>query len=68
MGDVLDRSYDNTVSVDVDAQRNYLEGRAPTHQKWMIRRWLEANTGSKVFVTSNVKVDAMEDLKMTVNM
>ena len=29
----------------------------------------EANTGSKVFVTSNVKfVDAMEDLKMTVNM
>ena len=24
---VLDRSYDNTVSVDVDAQRNYLEGR-----------------------------------------
>ena len=24
LGDVLDRSYDNTVSVDVDAQRNYL--------------------------------------------
>ena len=29
----------------------------------------QANTGSKVFITSNVKfVDAMEDLKLTCNM
>ena len=30
---------------------------------------LTANTGSQVFIVSNVKfVDAMEDLQMTVNM
>ncbi len=42
---------------------------ALTHQKMDDTAVAEANTGSKVFVTSNVKfVDAMEDLKMTVNM
>ena len=69
LGDVLDRSYDNTVSVDVDAQRNYLEGRGTDTSEMDDTAVAEANTGSKVFVTSNVKfVDAMEDLKMTVNM
>lgn len=69
LGDVLDRSYDNTVGVDIGAQRIYLEGRGTDTTEMDDTAVAQANTGSKVFICSNVKfVDAMEDLDMTVNM
>ena len=69
LGDVLDRSYDNTVSVDVEAQRTYLESRGIDTSEMDEMEIAQANTGSNVFIASNVKfVDAMEDLKMTINM
>lgn len=65
----MDRSYDNTVSVDIGAQRIYLEGRGTDTTEMDDTAVAQANTGSKVFICSNVKfVDAMEDLDMTVNM
>lgn len=69
MGDVLDRSYDNTVTVDVSAQRTYLEGKGIDTADMDDTAVAQANTGSRVFICSNVKfVDAMEDLDMAVNM
>lgn len=69
LGNVLDRSYDNTVRVDVDAQRTYLESKGTDTTDMDDTAVAQANTGSRVFISSNVKfVDAMEDLDMTVNM
>lgn len=69
MGDVLDRSYDNRVSVDVEAQRTYLESKGMDTTDLDDTAVAQANTGSKVFISANVKfVDAMEDLDMVVNM
>lgn len=69
LGDVLDQSFDNTVSVDIEAQRTYLESRGTDTSGMDDIAVAKANTGTKVFVTSNVKfVNAMEDLKMSVNM
>ncbi len=69
MGDVLDRSYENRVSVDVEAQRTYLESKGMDTTGMDDTAIAQANTGSKVFLASHVKfVDAMEDLDMTVNM
>ncbi len=69
MGDVLDRSYDNRVSVDVEAQRTYLESKGMDTTDLDDTAVAQANTGSKVFLSANVKfVDAMEDLDMVVNM
>ena len=69
MGDVLDRSYDNRVSVDVEAQRTYLESKGMDTTELDDTAVAQANTGSKVFISANVKfVDAMEDLDMVVNM
>ena len=68
-GNVLDASYDNTVAVDAEAQRTYLESRGTDTSEMDDTAVAMANTGSKVFITSNVKfVDAMEDLDMVVNM
>lgn len=68
-GDVLDRSYTNVASVDAEAQKTYLEGRGQDTSKLSATELLTANTGSKVFLTAQVKfVDAMEDLQLTVNM
>ncbi len=69
LGNVLDRSYDNTVAVNVEAQRTYLESRGTDTSEMDDAAIAKANTGSKVFISSNVKfVDAMEDLNMEVNM
>ena len=68
-GDVLDPSYDNTCSVDAEANKEYLEARGKDTSAMSETELAEANTDSNVFLTSDVKfVDAMEDLKMTVNM
>jgi hypothetical protein len=68
-GNVLDSSYDNTVSVDVDTQRAYLESRGTDTSEMDDLAVAKANTGTSVFLASNVKfVNAMEDLNMKVNM
>ncbi len=69
LGDVLDRTYDNTVSVDVEAQRAYLESMGTDTSDMDDIKVAMANTGTKVFLTSNIKfVNAMEDMTMRVNM
>ena len=69
LGNVLDRSFDNAAVVDVDAQRAYLEGRGMDTSEMDDVAVAKANTGTKVFIKSNVKfVNAMEDLTMGVNM
>lgn len=69
LGDVLDKSFDNVVMVDTSAQRTYLESRGMDTSDMDDVAVAKANTGTKVFLTSNIKfVNAMEDLKMSVNM
>ena len=69
LGNVLDSSYDNVVSVGVEAQRTYLEGRGIDTSEMDDIAVASANTGTRVFLTSNIKfVNAMEDLTMGVNM
>lgn len=69
LGNVLDKSFDNMVAIDFEAQRVYLESKGTDTSEMEDIEVAKANTGTKVFVTSNVKfVNAMEDLKMNVNM
>lgn len=69
LGNVLDKSFENTVAVDIEAQRTYLDGRGTDTSDMDEIAIAKANTGTKVFITSNVKfVNAMEDMKMNVNM
>lgn len=69
LGDVLDKSFDNVVSIDLEEQRTYLESKGTDTSDMDDIAVAKANTGTKVFITSNVKfVNAMEDLKMNVNM
>lgn len=69
LGNVLDKSFDNTVAIDIDAQRTYLEGKGTDTSEMDDIEVAKANTGVKVFITSNIKfVNAMEDLNMNVNM
>ena len=68
-GDVLDAGYGNTAAVDAEAQKKYLQEKGQDISQMTETEILTANTGSQVFIVSNVKfVDAMEDLQMTVNM
>lgn len=69
LGNVLDRSFDNVVSIDIEAQRAYLEGRGMDTSEMDEIAIAKANTGTQMFIASNVKfVNAAEDLKMNVNM
>lgn len=69
LGNVLDRSYDNAVFIDTAAQRSYLESRGIDTAEMDDIKVAMANTGTRVFVRSNVKfVNTMEDITMTVNM
>lgn len=69
LGNVLDRSYENTVGIDVEAQRQFLESHGMDTTDMDELSVATANTGTKVFLRSNVKfVNTMEDLTMTVNM
>lgn len=68
-GNVLDRSSDNTAAVDIDQQRLYIEGKGIDTTDMSDIDIAKYNTGSKVFISSNVKfVDAMEDLNLVCNM
>jgi len=67
--DVLDPSYDNKVSIDVDAQRLYLTGKGIDVTTLSEQQVKEYNTGSKVFAKASVKfLDAMEDLNFAIYM
>ncbi len=69
LGNVLDSSFENSASVDVDAQRRFLESRGRDTSKMDDTAVAKENTGAKVFITSNVRfVDAMEDMQFEVNM
>lgn len=69
LGNVLDRSFDNAVAIDIDAQRTYLESKGTDTSDMDDIAVAKANTGTNVFIASNIKfVNAMEDLKMNVNM
>ena len=64
-GNVLDRTFDNTAAIDVEAQETYLQSQGTDTSEMDETALAQANTGSKVFITSNVKfVDAMEDLML----
>lgn len=64
-GDVLDQSHDNVTSIDVKAQRLYLESQGIDTTEMSEMQIKTANTGSKVFLRGSLKfVDAMEDLDM----
>ncbi|MBS9782649.1 MAG: hypothetical protein KGV43_02465 [Arcobacter sp.] len=64
-GDVLDSSFDNKTIIDVDAQKLFLESKGKDTSTLDETKIKLANTGSNVFVKSNIKfVDAMEDLTM----
>ena len=68
-GDVLDKTFDNTAAIDVEAQETYLQSEGTDTSEMDETAIAQANTGSKVFIASDVKfVDAMEDLKLTCNM
>ncbi len=64
---VLDDEYNNIAYIDVDAQRAYLEGIDPKYAEFSDDDIKKANTGSRVFVGCNVKMqDAIEDLNFTI--
>ena len=68
-GNVLDRSFDNTAAVDIEEQRRYIESKGINTTDMSDIDIAKYNTGSKVFISSNVKfVDAMEDLSLVCNM
>lgn len=67
-GTVLDKEADNTVDIDVEAQRAWLAERydISDYTDDQIRK---AKTGKLVFATANVTFcDAIEDLRFTINM
>jgi hypothetical protein len=67
-GDVLDPRGNNTVSVDVEAQRNAHEAVGTDTSTWDDQRVKETSFQSKVFVSGNFKfLDAVEDLQMKVS-
>ncbi len=64
-GDVLDNGYNNNCYIDVQQQGIYLQGRGTDISTLSDIQIATSNTGSKVFIASNIKfVDAMEDLNM----
>lgn len=68
-GDVLDRTYNNSCAISLEDQRSYLLSQGEDTEAMSDIEILQANTGSMVFLTAAIKfVDAMEDLKMEINM
>lgn len=66
---ILDRSFNNRVEIDLDAQRLFAEGKGVSTEDMSEQDIKEYNTGSNVFLKANVKfVDAMEDLDFNVFM
>lgn len=66
---MLDASYNNIAQINIEAQRNYLILKKVDVENMDDLQIAMYNTGSKVFIGSNVKfVDAMEDLNLICNM
>lgn len=64
-GDVLDKNHNNTVAVDIEAQRTYLKSQNINTDTMSDIDIAKHNTGSHVYLASNIKfVDAMEDMDM----
>lgn len=67
--DILDEKYDNHVEVDVEAQRRAWQAVKPEAVAWDDQTIKERAFKRQVFLTGFVKIlDAMEDLKITINM
>jgi hypothetical protein len=55
----------NTVEIDIEANRTYLEGQGIVTTNMTEEEIKTANTGDQVFIKSNIKpLDAMEDISM----
>lgn len=66
IGDVLSKDFDNTAELDIDAIRKYLKLNDIDEENMTDEQVLKANTGSKMFLKSNVLfIDCMEDFDMT---
>lgn len=66
---LLDKNSDNSASIDIEAQKEYLEGNGIDTSTMKDQDIKEANTGSKVFLGGNVKIlDAMEDMDLNLSM
>lgn len=66
-GDVLDPDADNTVGVDVEAQRLAWEGIGTDTSTWDDQKVKVTSFQSKVFMAGNLKfLDAVEDLQMKI--
>jgi hypothetical protein len=66
-GDVLDPNYDNTVGIDVEAQRLAWEGIGTDTTEWDEQDVKENAFQSNVYLDGNLKfLDAMEDLTMSI--
>lgn len=68
-GSVLDAACDNSVSIDFEAQRQWLESQGIDTGDLRPVDILKANTGSHVFLSASLRfADAMEDLLLRVSM
>lgn len=68
-GNVLDVTFENTCSISAQGQMDYLEASGTDTESMSEVDILQANTGSHVFLDASIKfVDAMEDLKLEINM
>lgn len=63
---LLDSSFDNKTTIDVAAQKIYLQSIGVDTSKMNEQQIKEANTRDKVFMMSNIKIlDAIEEFKLT---
>ncbi len=68
-GSVLDTGHRSQASVDLEAQRAFLEGQGVDTESMSDTAILSANTGSQVFLRADVRfADAMEDLTFEIAM
>lgn len=68
-GNVLDENFENTISISVQGQTDYLEASGTDTESMSEVEILQANTGSQVFLEGAIKfVDAMEDLDVQISM
>ena len=68
---ILDPNYDNTVNVDVEAQKlaNYAKYGEETVESWDENKAMEMTVSTKVFLKANIKIPGiMEDLKFEIYM
>lgn len=65
LGEILDENSENSCQLDITAQKQYLDENGTDTSKMTDVQIAEANTGSRLFISSTIHpVDAMEDLDM----